>query len=117
MNLHERINMRDSEGNFVLVPLPYTDDHLEPFIGYRTVYYHYWRHLKTYIAKVNELKNPLYKKDIEDLIFFRDRDDLYDNASQVYNHYFYFEQLNSKSQRKKYPLTLTEELMFNGRFG
>ena len=29
-SLHEVMNRKDDKGNFVLTPLSYTDDHLEP---------------------------------------------------------------------------------------
>ena len=36
-SLYEGMNQKDDKGNFLLAPLPYTDDHLEPYIGTRTV--------------------------------------------------------------------------------
>lgn len=97
MNLHDVINKKDNKGNFILSPLPYTDDHLEPYIGERTVRFHYWKHLKAYIDKVNSLKGR-YSPDITIEELIRDNENLnnplYKNATQVHNHYFYFEQLN-----------------------
>ena len=102
------MNRKDGEGNFVLSSLSYTDDHLEPYIGERTVRFHYGKHLKAYIDKVNSLKRTGYPKGvtIEELIKSNERFDnpLYRNASQVYNHYFYFEQLNPKGTRQPMPL-------------
>ena len=97
MNIHEIMNKKDGNGNFILSPLPYTDDHLEPYIGERTVRYHYYRHLQAYINNVNMLKRPS-DTSIEDIL--RDKEiydsPLYRNASQVFNHYFYFEQFKPK---------------------
>lgn len=103
--LSEVMNRKDSEGNFVLSPLPYTDDHLEPYIGERTVRYHYYKHLQAYISKVNSLKNPNYDRSIEEIIRFNEirQNSLYNNASQVFNHYFYFEQLNPKGVKEPMP--------------
>lgn len=100
MALRDIINKKDA-GNFILSPLPYTDDHLEPFIGSSTVRFHYCKHLASYIDKVNSLKGD-YPTDatIEEMIKNEVSDSpLYRNASQVFNHYFYFEQLNPAGVR------------------
>lgn len=106
-SLHEVMNRKNDKGNFVLTPLPYTDDHLEPYIGTRTVRFHYWKHLRAYIDKVNALKeNLLPSVTIEDIIKTKEvqGSSLYNNASQVFNHYFYFEQLNPKGSKKPLPI-------------
>lgn len=116
MNIHEIMNKKDDKGNFVLTPLPYTDDHLEPFIGSKTVKYHYYKHLQAYIDKVNALKGE-YPADItiEGIIrSARSYSDLYRNASQVFNHYFYFEQLNIKEPSDPLPLT---DALICGQYG
>lgn len=38
-SLHEVMNRKDDKNKFILTPLSYTDDYLEPFIGERTVRY------------------------------------------------------------------------------
>lgn len=104
-SLHEVMNRKDDKGNFVLTPLSYTDDHLEPYIGTRTVRFHYWKHLRAYIDKVNALKEkfPL-DVTIEELIGTKRDTPLYNNSSQVFNHYFYFEQLNPKGAKQPLPM-------------
>lgn len=101
--IHNIINKKDDNGNFILSPLPYTDDYLEPYIGSRTVRFHYYKHLSTYIDNVNAQKGK-YTCDvsIEDILTKEEttRGSLYLNASQVFNHYFYFEQLRYKGCRK-----------------
>ena len=106
--LSEIINRKDDKGNFVLTPLSYTDDHLEPFIGERTVRYHYYGHLQAYIDKVNSLKGEYPAGvTIEDILTSsKGSTDLYRNASQVFNHYFYFEQFNPKGAKEPLPVTL-----------
>ena len=42
-SLHEVMNRKDDKDNFILTPLSYTDDYLEPFIGERTVRFHYYK--------------------------------------------------------------------------
>ena len=106
--LHEVMNRKDDKGNFVLTPLLYTDDHLEPYIGERTVRYHYYKHLQAYIDKVNVLKakaKGIVPNDasIENIIEAETRGSLFNNASQVFNHYFYFEQLNPKGAKEPMP--------------
>lgn len=106
--LHEVMNRKDDKGNFVLTPLLYTDDHLEPYIGERTVRYHYYKHLQAYIYKVNVLKakaKGIVPNDasIENIIEAETRGSLFNNASQVFNHYFYFEQLNPKGAKEPMP--------------
>ena len=106
ISLHEVMNRKNDKGNFVLTPLLYTDDHLEPYIGERTVRYHYYKHLQAYIDKVNVLKaKGVVPNDasIENIIEAETRGSLFNNASQVFNHYFYFEQLNPKGAKEPMP--------------
>ena len=105
-DFHEMINKKDDEGNFILAPLPYTDDHLEPYIGERTVRYHYYKHLQAYINTINVLKaKGIVPNDasIENLIETETRGSLFNNASQMFNHYFYFEQFNPKGVKEPMP--------------
>lgn len=96
------MNKKDDKGNFVLASLPYTDDYLEPYIGARTVRYHYWKHLRAYIDNVNSLKKN--SRSIEQILRSEVLENygslLYENVSQVFNHYFYFEQLDPKGSRQ-----------------
>lgn len=112
-SLSEVINRKDDKGNFVLTPLSYTDDHLEPFIGGRTVKFHYYGHLQAYIDKVNALKGE-YPADVtieKILSCARDYSSLYQNASQMFNHYFYFEQFSPKGVKQ--PLSQMNRLIEN----
>lgn len=108
--LHKVINRKDEEGKFILSPLLYTDNYLEPYIGERTVRFHYWKHLKGYIDKVNSLLDENTHQTIEDILQEKDYfTPLYRNASQVYNHYLYFEQLSHKGAKQ--PLYMMRELI------
>lgn len=98
----ELLNKKDESGNFILSELPYANYALEPLISERTLNFHYGKHLQAYISKVNELKKD-FPADvtIEDLIKASgDNKALFNNASQVYNHYFYFEQFDLKGEHK-----------------
>lgn len=96
------LNKKDESGNFILSELPYTNNALEPLISERTLQFHYGKHLQAYISKVNELKKEFTADaTIEDLIkASAGNKALFNNASQVYNHYFYFEQFNLKGEHK-----------------
>lgn len=96
MDLHEIINKK-AEGDFRLSPLPYTDDHFEPFISEKTMRAHYWVHLNNYIDKVNLLKEGKFKDSSLEFIIKNANGGLYNNAAQVFNHYFYFEGINPKA--------------------
>jgi Fe-Mn family superoxide dismutase len=115
-SLYEGMNQKDDKGNFLLAPLPYTDDHLEPYIGTRTVRFHYWKHIRAYIDKVNALKGKFPADTTIEKIIREEGNThygspLYNNASQVFNHYFYFEQLNPKGANQPLPMmgSLIEE--------
>lgn len=105
---NNRENAVNDGGDFVLQDFPYTDDYLEPFISARTLRVHYYGHLAKYIGMVNILKahTPVKNESIEYMIE-NVRESLYDNATQVYNHYFYFEAINTNGERE--PLEMTEE--------
>lgn len=107
--INSLIDSKDAEGKFTLAPLPYTDDYLEPFISEKTLRYHYGKHLKTYIDNVNELSIKWKEKpSIEYLInsSYGVNTKLFQNSSQVFNHYFYFEALNKNGEKRPYGKTL-----------
>lgn len=71
--------------------LPYDNDALEPAISARTVDFHYGRHEKAYIDNLNRLiKDTIYADmPLEEIIRQADGP-LFNNASQAWNHIFYF---------------------------
>lgn len=77
--------------NYELPELPYAEDALEPAISARTVHFHYGKHEKTYIDNLNRLIKGTEFEDslLEDIIEKADGP-LYNNASQAWNHIFYF---------------------------
>lgn len=87
---------------FILPPLPYPYDGLEPFIDMETVYYHHDKHFQTYIDNLNKaLENqpkfqswPLEKllTNIQELPATI-RTAVKNNAGGVYNHWLYFDQM------------------------
>jgi Fe-Mn family superoxide dismutase len=89
---------------FQLKPLPYAENALEPHMSARTLQFHYGKHHKTYVDKLNELvaNTPLEKKSLYDLV----RDlagqrgarpkKIFNNAGQVWNHDFFWESMTPK---------------------
>lgn len=71
--------------------LPYEEGALAPAISADTVHYHYGKHEKAYIDNLNRLiKGTEFEDmDLEDVIR-RAQGALFNNASQAWNHIFYF---------------------------
>lgn len=86
---------------YELSPLPYGDDALEPVISRRTVQYHYGVHERAYIAKLNELiaDTEYASKTLEDVIA-GSQGALFNNASQAWNHMFYFFSFSPDGRRE-----------------
>lgn len=71
--------------------LPYATDALAPVISKETIDYHYGKHEKAYIDNLNKLiKGSQFEDmDLEDVIR-NAKGPLFNNASQAWNHIFYF---------------------------
>ncbi len=71
--------------------LPYAENALEPVISAETIRYHYGKHEKAYIDNLNRLiKGTEYEDaELEDIIE-QAKGPLFNNASQAWNHIFYF---------------------------
>ncbi len=76
---------------FTQPKLPYTPDALAPVISQNTIEYHYGKHEKTYIDNLNSLIEGSEYQDmsLEDIIVKSDGK-IFNNASQAWNHIFYF---------------------------
>ena len=71
--------------------LPYAPDALEPAISRRTVDFHYGKHEKAYIDNLNRLIRGTEFEDSElEEIIAKAQGALFNNASQAWNHIFYF---------------------------
>jgi Fe-Mn family superoxide dismutase len=81
---------------FELPPLPYSQNALEPFISERTISFHYEKHHKKYVTTTNDLiKGTKFEKsNLEQIIKGTagnaDFKKLFNNASQAWNHWFYW---------------------------
>ncbi len=76
---------------YTLPELPYAKDALEPAISERTIDYHYGKHEQAYIDNLNSLiKNTEYEDMSLEEIIEKAEGPLFNNASQAWNHIFYF---------------------------
>ncbi|WP_105103709.1 superoxide dismutase [Microbulbifer pacificus] len=75
----------------VLPELPYAMDALQPHISQETLEYHYGKHHKTYVDKLNGLLEgtPDADKSLEDVIK-SSSGGVFNNAAQIWNHTFYW---------------------------
>lgn len=76
---------------FKLPELPYAMDALAPHISKETLEYHYGKHHKTYVDKLNGLVegSEHEKKSLEEIIV-SSQGPVFNNAAQVWNHSFYW---------------------------
>lgn len=75
--------------------LPYAADALAPVISKETVDYHYGKHEKAYIDNLNRLIQGTQYEDMELEDVIREaKGPLFNNASQAWNHIFYFFSFN-----------------------
>ncbi len=76
---------------FELPPLPYAQDALEPHISAETLEFHYGKHHKTYVDKLNGLAegSELADKSLEEIIKTSEGG-VFNNAAQIWNHTFYW---------------------------
>ncbi len=77
-----------------LPPLPYAQDALQPVISAETIGFHYGKHHKGYVDKLNVLlkDSPLAGKSLEEIIV-QAQGPVFNNAAQVWNHTFYWNSL------------------------
>jgi len=76
---------------FALPDLPYAKNALEPHISAETLDYHYGKHHKTYVDKLNGMIEGTdhASKSLEDIIR-NSEGGMFNNAAQVWNHTFYW---------------------------
>lgn len=93
--------MTTSFSKIEAMPLPYSYQALEPYISEQTLIYHHDKHLVAYVNKTLELIQGTSFADatLEQIILSADGA-LLNNAAQVWNHNFYFEQFSPTPQQK-----------------
>ena len=109
------MNQKTTRMKFELPKLPYAKDALEPVISSKTLDFHYGKHHKTYVDKLNGLVpgTEFENADLETIIKKADGG-IFNNGAQVWNHTFYFSSFSAS------PKTAPEgELadMINAEFG
>lgn len=87
----DRINFKATTMKYNQPQLPYAADALEPAISRRTVDFHYGKHEKAYIDNLNNLIEGTEFADLPlEEIIHDAKGPLFNNASQAWNHIFYF---------------------------
>jgi Fe-Mn family superoxide dismutase len=92
---------------FELMPLPYSLDSLEPVISERTLEFHWGKHHKGYVEKLNKLipgtrfeNLPLEEIILESHGSEEDKK-IFNNAAQVWNHNFFWKCMDPSSVEMK----------------
>ena len=77
---------------FELPPLPYKIDDLAPYVSAETLEYHYGKHHRTYVNKLNTLiaDSEWHHHSLEQLVK-QATGGIFNNAAQVWNHTFYWQ--------------------------
>ena len=87
---------------FTLPKLPYAEDALAPVISAKTISFHYGKHHKAYVDKLNELiEGTAYASlTIEEIVKKSAKDEkgkaIFNNAAQAWNHDFYWHSMAPK---------------------
>jgi len=78
-----------------LPPLPYAMDALQPHMSAETLQFHYGKHHRTYVDKLNELIPGTEYADmaLEDIIR-KAKGPVFNNAAQIWNHSFFWQCLS-----------------------
>ena len=108
---------------FTLTKLPYAPDALQPVISALTIRYHYSKHHKGYVDKLNELVlgTEFEEMSLEEVILnTKDKTDktaVFNNAAQVWNHDFYWNSLSPGGRKPSKDLARSIEAGFGSCSG
>ena len=101
---------------FELIKLPYGKEDLAPYMSSNTLDFHHGKHLNAYVTAVNDFVSKdksLEGKSIEELILLShnnaDKQGLFNNAGQFYNHEEFFKVLK-KSEKPSIPSELESKI-------
>jgi Fe-Mn family superoxide dismutase len=87
---------------FQFPPLPYPEDALAPYLSGRTLSFHYGKHHRGYVEKLNEIVKGTYLANfslseiIKTTAGDEKRSAIFNNAAQVRNHTFYWKCMRPK---------------------
>jgi Fe-Mn family superoxide dismutase len=100
---------------FKLPELPYALNALNPYIGEKTMEFHYGKHHKAYVDNLNNLvKGTKYENASLEQIIRDAEGGIYNNGAQVWNHTFYFSGFSKEGNRQ--PLGIMADAI-NRSFG
>lgn len=94
-----------------LPKLPYSMNALAPLISAETLEFHYGRHHRTYIEKLNRLTigTAFAKASLEEMIQRADGD-VFNNASQAWNHSFYWNCLSPPGSSEQISVAMNDQV-------
>ena len=108
------------KNGFTLPKLPYAEDALAPVISAKTISFHYGKHHKAYVDKLNELieGTPYAEMSLEDIIKKSAKDEkakkIFNNAAQAWNHDFYWHSMTAKADAPAGKIKKALEDSFGG---
>jgi len=95
-------NFTSAATSYVLPPLPYADNSLEPVISANTIGFHYGKHHKAYVDNLNKLiaGTEFVEMSLEKIVSTTagkpDKVAIFNNAAQTWNHTFYWKSMRPK---------------------
>ena len=98
----EPVQQTAASGPFALPPLPWAENALEPYISAKTIGFHYGKHHRAYVDKLNKAVEgkKLAEMKIEDVIVETGKDpstaSVFNSAAQAWNHAFYWRSMEPK---------------------
>lgn len=98
--------MATTQSAIVLPQLPYELNALEPYMSRETLQFHYGKHHKAYVDKVNTLRGGTEFEDasLEEVVL-ESSGTLFNNAAQAWNHDFFWKCLSPQRKRPSQELT------------
>jgi len=112
MEINDKI---ESTAVYVLPPLPYAQNALEPVISANTISFHYGKHHKGYVDNLNKLvagtefAGLSLEKIITETAGKADKAAIFNNAAQAWNHAFYWKSLTPNGGGEP-PLELKKKI-------
>jgi len=112
------MNIVPKSGPFTLAPLPYDEGALAPTISSNTMSFHYGKHHKAYVEKLNELVTGtrFAEMKLEDVVrsTFKDESSrqIFNNAAQAWNHTFFWASLTPRGGKPSGPMLSAVERDF-----
>jgi Fe-Mn family superoxide dismutase len=77
---------------FELLPLPYAETALEPYLSAAQMRFHHGKHHQAYVTTLNSLvkDSPLASKSLEEIVRLTAKVSIFNNAAQHWNHSFFW---------------------------